>query len=168
MSREKEYSANLKTPLVGPAGFKMHGIVTLVLSSLGSFKRVDFRLCCGSGRGYMCCQIAFAAFPFYHRLRIDRTIPSGFIRCTFVAAVTLLHDLMANPAIVTAAFYTHKCTFQTFADRYTNHLNHPLSTWFLAGALRIIFKNKHLHRKTLFYYRHAKILKKAGDLSPRL
>jgi len=89
------------TPLKLRAGFTGRPQAALSATSFGSFKRIDFGL--GS---YGCCvadmrgQIAVAVFPLYGRFRAGSAVPTGLQFGTAVAALALLYDLMANPAVV--------------------------------------------------------------------
>jgi hypothetical protein len=43
------------------------------------------------------------------------------------AAVALLHDLMANPAVIRTALCGHERALSAFSNGCTNHWNHPLT-----------------------------------------
>ena len=70
--------------------------------------------------------VAVAVLPLDGRIGARRAVPAGCMLGFAVAAVTLFNRLVAQPAIVSAAVAAHECTLGTFADRFTNHLNHPL------------------------------------------
>ena len=71
-------------------------------------------------------QVAVAVFPLDFRLRACAAVPTGCIFGSPAAALTLLDDLMANPAVVGTPFCGHKRALHTFFDGCTNHWNHPL------------------------------------------
>ena len=62
-----------------------------------------------------------------------------------IAAVALLNDLMANPAVVGAAFFTHKRTLHTLFDGCTNHWNHLLINFFKSYYLNWVKKKAGMH-----------------------
>lgn len=71
-------------------------------------------------------QIAVAVFPLGGRLRAGAAVPAGFNFRRTVATLALFDDFMAQAAIVAASLCGHEGTFISFADRLTNHGNHPL------------------------------------------
>jgi hypothetical protein len=103
----------------------------LLGSALGSLQRINL-LSLGSGHGFhMGSQIAVTVFPFRVRFRASGAVPFG---CEFgfaVAAVTLLNDFMAQPAVVGTTGRRHKIAFLAFSDSCTKHWNHLLLQWFL-------------------------------------
>jgi hypothetical protein len=72
-------------------------------------------------------QVAIAVFPLGGRLGTGTAIPAGFNFRGTVAPFARFDDFVAQSTIVAAAFGGHKCTLITFADRLTNHGNHPPS-----------------------------------------
>ena len=73
----------------------------LSASSFGSFKRIDFGLGSNGCRvADMRSQIAIAVLPLHGRFRTGSAVPTGLQFGTAVATLALLHDLMANPALV--------------------------------------------------------------------
>lgn len=75
----------------------------------------------------MRCKVAITGFPFQRRIRTSCAVPFGRELSAPIAAITLLHDLVANPAIVGTPLCNHKRALNTFSNRCTNQLNHPLS-----------------------------------------
>lgn len=67
-------------------------------------------------------EIAARIDPFYGRIRISPTILSGRIGNHMVAALALLHDLVATAAIVSAATIAHKQTIDSWLNGVTIHL----------------------------------------------
>ena len=82
----------------------------------------------------MGCQIAISGFPLHGRFWTSGAVPTRWKLGGTVTTVALLHDLMANPAVVGTPGGGHKRALFTFTNRCTNHRNHPLS-WFIKNMV---------------------------------
>ena len=71
-------------------------------------------------------QVAIAIFPLSGGIRAGAAVPTAGKLGTSFAAVTLFNDLVADAAIVGAAFCGHKGAFRTFFNCCAIHWNHPL------------------------------------------
>ena len=72
-------------------------------------------------------QVANAIAPFNGGRRAGRAVPSGTVLSLAAAAAALFHDLLANPAFVTASIRRHEGTFYSGFNTGASHWNHPLS-----------------------------------------
>ena len=107
-------------------GSPLRSLPGLTFGTFGCFQGIQFGFL-GIGLGLdMSCEIARPVFPFRRRLRKGITIPTGFIFTGTLAAIALLDDLMANPAIEGTPLNGHERTFRPFSYGITNHWNHPL------------------------------------------
>jgi len=122
-----QYSIKKRTPLGLWAGFTDWFQAGLSASSFWSFERIDLGRAGGFCWADMGCQIAVTVLPFDRRLRTCSAIPAGWEFGSTVATVTLLDDLMANPAVVWTPISGHKRALHTFFNGCTNHWNHPLN-----------------------------------------
>ena len=98
----------------------------LAALAFGRFERIN--LCFGLvGFGcYVGGQIAIAIFPFDGGIRAGAAVPTAGKLGTSFAAVTLFDDLVANAAIVRAAFCGHEGALRAFFNCCAVHWNHPL------------------------------------------
>jgi len=108
------------------AGFICKSKATLLVTSLGCFERINLRFWCWSSPCDMWSKVAISGFPFQWRIGACRAVPCGMVFRATIAAFALLHDLMANSAIVRTTLCRHKRALKTFSNRCTNHCNHPL------------------------------------------
>ena len=117
----------IKNPRPGAErGFEMNSMKTLSGPSLGSFQRVQLGLLgTGIGFGHMGRHIAIAIFPLGRRLGTSGTVPAGIQLNTAAAPVAVFDDFVTIAAIVSTALGGHERTLRTFANRCTNHWNHP-------------------------------------------
>ena len=134
------------------ARFICRSKATLLVSSLGCFERINFCFWCWSSLCDMWSKVAISGFPFQWRIRACRAVPSGSVFNATIAAFTVLHDLVANSAIVRTPLCSHKRALKTFSNRCTNHCNHPLSE-----------KNQKKAGSHLFPASNRQVLKKLGQ-----
>jgi hypothetical protein len=78
--------------------------------------------------------ITITVSPLNRGIRAGAAVPPGRVFRSPIATVTLLDDLMANPAVVTAPFNTHERALRTLFNRFTNHWNHPLQIFYFFNA----------------------------------
>ena len=71
-------------------------------------------------------QVAIAIFPFDGGIRAGAAVPTTGKLGTPLAAVTFFDGLVADAAIVRAAFWRHKGALAAFFNRCAIHWNHPL------------------------------------------
>jgi hypothetical protein len=71
-------------------------------------------------------QVAIAIFPLSGGIRAGAAVPTAGKLGTSFAAVTLFDDLVADAAIVGAAFCGHEGALSTFFNCCAVHWNHPL------------------------------------------
>ena len=124
------------TPLGLWAGFTDWFQAGLSVSSFWSFERIDLGRAGGFCWTDMGCQITVPVLPFHCRLRTCSAIPAGWEFGSTVATVTLLDDLMANPAVVWTPISGHKRALHTFFNGCTNHWYHSLSDEILQKKCR--------------------------------
>lgn len=95
---------------------------SLPRTALGSFDGIDFGLGSGiGGRLGMGGEIAMALLPFQSRFRAGAAVPAGILLAGSLAALALLNDFMAGPAVVGTPLGSHKRTFVAFTNSFTNH-----------------------------------------------
>jgi len=99
----------------------------LPFTSFGGFERINLRFYGRRSLNNMRCKVAITGFPFQRRIRTSCAVPFGRKLSGPIAAIALLHDLVANPAIVGTPLCSHKRALDTFFNGCTNQLNHPLS-----------------------------------------
>ena len=97
-----------KNPVHKGRGSPLDRKVSLPGFSLGCLERIELGLFYGGSISYMGRQVASPALPFYGRIRACGAIPSGSKLGVPVAAIALLYDLMANPAVERTTFGRHK------------------------------------------------------------
>jgi len=77
--------------------------LSLFVLPFGRLERIDLCCCLSSRCSYMGSQITVADRPFLSRFGTGRAIPGSLHLYLAVATVALLHDLVANPAVVRTA-----------------------------------------------------------------
>jgi hypothetical protein len=99
----------------------------LPFTSFGGLERINLRFCDRRSLDNMRCKVAITGFPFQRRIRTSCAVPFGRKLSGPIAAIALLHDLVANPAIVGTPLCRHKRALDIIFNGCTNQLNHPLS-----------------------------------------
>jgi hypothetical protein len=99
----------------------------LPFTSFGGLERINLRFCGRRSLDNMRCKVAITGFPFQRRIRTSCAVPFGRKLSGPIAAIALLHDPVANPAIVGTPLCSHKRALYTIFNGCTNQLNHPLS-----------------------------------------
>jgi hypothetical protein len=94
-------------------------------ASLGSFKRIDFRLQLALGSSFrMSCEVALARFPFDGWIRIAGAIPSRRSGYYPLAPLTLLYYGVAGASVIPTASFSHEGAFSSFFNSATIHDKH--------------------------------------------
>jgi hypothetical protein len=94
--------------------------------AFGRFERINLRFGLVGFGCYMGGQVAVAVFPFQSGIRAGAAVPATGKLGTPFAAVTFFDDLVADAAIVGAAFWRHKGALGAFFNCCAVHWNHPL------------------------------------------
>ena len=94
--------------------------------AFGCFKRINFCFGFVGFNGHVGGQVAIAVFPLNRGIRAGAAVPTTRKLGTPFTAVALFDDLMADAAIVGAAFRRHKSALRAFFNSCAIHWNHPL------------------------------------------
>lgn len=82
--------------------------------AFGCLQGVQLSISFIAGFLQVCCHAAFPEAPFGGRVRKDEAVIAGGKFLNFLAAFTLLNDLVAGASVKLATFLAHEKTIQSF------------------------------------------------------